>query len=98
LTGQDEIAHLDHVFHSMVTDLDDAKRMQQYLIAMVSHDLRSPLTSLQGVLTLLSALEPLASYRRQRKIKITAAESDLGRLIKLTNELLDTERSRIWST
>jgi signal transduction histidine kinase len=91
LTGQDEIAHLDHVFHSMVTDLDDAKRMQQYLIAMVSHDLRSPLTSLQGVLTLLAA-GAAGELPAAAKEKITAAESDLGRLIKLTNELLDTER------
>ncbi len=91
LIGQDEITHLDHVFHSMVTELDNAKRMQQYLIAMVSHDLRSPLTSLQGVLTLLAA-GAAGDLPAAAKEKITAAESDLGRLIKLTNDLLDTER------
>lgn len=91
LSGKDEIAHLDHVFHSMVADLNDAKRMQQYLIAMVSHDLRSPLTSLQGVLTLLAA-GAAGDLPAAAKEKITAAESDLGRLIKLTNDLLDTER------
>ncbi|MBA4076719.1 MAG: hypothetical protein C0508_16875, partial [Cyanobacteria bacterium PR.023] len=91
LIGQDEIVHLDHVFHSMVTDLDEAKKMQQYLIAMVSHDLRSPLTSLQGVLTLLSS-GAAGELPKAAKDKISAAESDLGRLIKLTNDLLDTER------
>lgn len=91
LSGQDEIVHLDHVFHSMVTDLDEAKRMQQYLIAMVSHDLRSPLTSLQGVLTLLSS-GAAGELPKAAKEKISSAESDLGRLIKLTNDLLDTER------
>lgn len=91
LIGRDEITHLDHVFHSMATDLDDAKKMQQYLIAMVSHDLRSPLTSLQGVLTVLSA-GAAGELPAAAQTKIAAAENDLGRLIKLTNDLLDTER------
>jgi len=91
LIGSDEITHLDHVFHSMVDELDSSKKMQQYLIAMVSHDLRSPLTSLQGILALLSngAMGELPE-RAQKKVEM--AEGDLVRLIKLTNDLLDTER------
>ncbi|CAN5575707.1 hypothetical protein BH11CYA1_BH11CYA1_21010 [soil metagenome] len=91
LVGKDEIAHLDQVFHTMATNLDEAKRMQQYLIAMVSHDLRSPLTSLQGVLTLLAA-GAAGELPAAAQSKVLAAEKDLGRLIKLTNDLLDTER------
>lgn len=91
LDGPDELSRLDRDFHEMADQLRDARKMQQYLMAMVSHDLRSPLTSLQGVLTLLThgaAGElPEAAAR-----KVAMAEADVGRLIKLTNDLLDTER------
>lgn len=91
LKGSDEIVQLDHVFHSMVDELNDARKMQQYLIAMVSHDLRSPLTSLQGMLTLLSA-GAMGELPPKAQNKVELAETDLTRLIKLTNDLLDTER------
>ncbi|CAN5359011.1 hypothetical protein BH10CYA1_BH10CYA1_33310 [soil metagenome] len=91
MTGDDEIVQLDHVFHSMVDELNDSKKMQQYLIAMVSHDLRSPLTSLQGMLTLLS-VGALGELPDKAQAKVLLAEADLTRLIKLTNDLLDTER------
>ncbi|HEY9679521.1 MAG TPA: HAMP domain-containing sensor histidine kinase [Drouetiella sp.] len=86
-----EIVQLDHVFHSMVDELNESRKMQQYLIAMVSHDLRSPLTSLQGVLTLLAA-GAMGDLPTQAQTRVEAAEQDIGRLIKLTNDLLDTER------
>jgi signal transduction histidine kinase len=86
-----EIVQLDHIFHSMVDELNDARKMQQYLIAMVSHDLRSPLTSLQGMLTRLS-VGALGELPEKAQSKVELAEADLTRLIKLTNDLLDTER------
>jgi signal transduction histidine kinase len=86
-----EIVQLDHVFHSMVEELNESRKMQQYLIAMVSHDLRSPLTSLQGMLTLLS-VGAMGELPPQAQNKVELAEADLTRLIKLTNDLLDTER------
>lgn len=91
MVGSDEIVQLDHIFHSMVDELNDARKMQQYLIAMVSHDLRSPLTSLQGMLTLLS-VGALGELPEKAQAKVELAEADLTRLIKLTNDLLDTER------
>ncbi|MBS1954866.1 MAG: HAMP domain-containing histidine kinase [Cyanobacteria bacterium SZAS-4] len=91
VTGMAEIVQLDRVFHSMVDELNASKKMQQYLIAMVSHDLRSPLTSLQGMLTLLS-VGALGTLPDKAQAKVELAEADLTRLIKLTNDLLDTER------
>ncbi len=91
LVGSDEISHLDHIFHNMVDELDAARKMQQYLIAMVSHDLRSPLTSLQAVLVLLSVGAGGELPEAAQK-KVEMALRDLDRLIKLTNDLLDTER------
>lgn len=91
LTGADEISKLDRAFHNMADELEQSRKMQQYLIAMVSHDLRSPLTSLQGVLTLLS-VGAFGELPDKAKEKIESIDEDATRLIKLTNDLLDTER------
>lgn len=91
LKGADEISQVDRAFHNMAEELNASRKMQQYLIAMVSHDLRSPLTSLQGVLTLL-AMGAFGELPPVAKEKIESVEEDASRLIKLTNDLLDTER------
>src|SRR5262245_2701640 len=53
MPGADEIAHLDQVFHGMASDLAQAERAKQEYVAMISHDLRSPLTSIQFILTMI---------------------------------------------
>lgn len=91
LTGDDEMAQLDKFFHSMVNELEESRKMQRYLIAMVSHDLRSPLTSVQGLLTLLSA-GAFGDLSKTAKEKVELAEGDIARLVALTNDLLDSEK------
>ena len=89
--GTDEIAELDLVFHRMVDELYKAQEMKEYLLSMVSHDLRSPLTSVRGVLTLMSA-GALGEISDKAKQRVAAAESEVTRLINMTNDLLDVER------
>ncbi|MBX9668517.1 MAG: HAMP domain-containing histidine kinase, partial [Candidatus Obscuribacterales bacterium] len=60
------------------------------LLSVVSHDLRSPLTSVQGLLTLLSA-GAFGDIPDKARERITSVESDLTRLTRLINELLDAE-------
>ncbi len=89
--GADEIAQLDRTFHKMVDDLKQAEVYKQQLLQTVSHDLRSPLSSVRGILTLLSAgaMGPLPA-KALDKVKI--AESDVERLINLISDLLDLEK------
>lgn len=61
------------------------------LLSSIGHDLRSPLTSVQGLLTLLSA-GAFGDLSDKAKDRISAVEADLGRLIRLTNELFDAEK------
>ncbi len=91
LEGEDEIGHLDQVFHEMADALADASRRKAELMSMVSHDLRTPLTSMQGSMTLLSAgimgeLTPNAAK------EVSRAERNATRLINLINDLLDIEK------
>lgn len=91
LSGNDELAHLDHVFHSMADELAAAAQAKKEMVAMVSHDLRTPLTSVQGSLTLLSAGVYGGLSDRAMK-EVTIAENNTSRLINLINDLLDVER------
>ena len=89
--GNDEITELDSQFHSMVDELYNAQKMKQYLLSMVSHDLRSPLTSVQGLLTMLAA-GAFGELSDKAKVRVNTAEAEINRLINMTNDLLDVEK------
>ena len=89
--GGDELAHLDDVFHNMAEALADAARRKAELVSMVSHDLRTPLTSVQASLTILS--EGVLGTLPARACKeVCTAENNTTRLINLINDLLDIEK------
>jgi signal transduction histidine kinase len=89
--GTDEIAELDNAIHRTSDELNELEKFKRELTAMVTHELRSPLTSIQGVLTLLrvGALGEIPPLAQQ---KVEMAESNTQRLIRLINDLLDIEK------
>ena len=91
LAGNDEIAQLDRAFHQMVDDLQEADRYKKQLIAMVSHELRAPLTSIDAILTFLEA-GGAGELPAGAPVRLRTAQSETQRLISLINDLLDLER------
>jgi signal transduction histidine kinase len=91
VTGSDEVSHLDQVFHSMAADLANAERAKQEYVAMISHDLRSPLTSIKFVLAMVNGGTYGAISENGLK-RVKGAESNAERLISLINTLLDLEK------
>ncbi|MBX9688100.1 MAG: HAMP domain-containing histidine kinase [Candidatus Obscuribacterales bacterium] len=98
LGGKDEIAELDRVFHEMTDAMDAAQKrerelqeVKKQLVAMVSHDLRAPLTSLQMTLSLLSS-NNYGSLNEQGQIRVKSSERSVQRLIRMINDLLDLEK------
>lgn len=91
VSGADEIAQLDTVFHEMSQALDEASKYKQEMLAMVSHDLRSPLMSVQVSLAMLKSGK-LGALPDDASKEAGVAEKNTSRLIKLINELLDIER------
>jgi PAS domain S-box-containing protein len=74
-----------------ITELTRAERIKKEFVSTVSHELRTPLTSIRGSLGLLSggvagALSPAAGKL------VVMAERNCERLIRLVNDILDTEK------
>lgn len=91
IAGNDEISELDTAFRQMATERAEADEARRAIQAMVSHDLRAPLTSLVLRLDLCrnsvyGKLEPAMLST------IETIESEVRRLIRLTNDLLDVEK------
>jgi len=87
--GQDEIAELGLSFNNMATELDKIEDTRRKFIANVSHDLRSPLTSIQGFVTAL--LDGTIPQDNQEKyLQIVLGESK--RMIIMTNTILELSK------
>lgn len=85
ITSQDEIGYLASTLNYMSSELNDMEEYQRKFIANVSHDFRSPLTSIKGYLeAILDGTIPPELYRKYLGIIISETE----RLNKLTQGML----------
>lgn len=91
MSGADEIASLDRSFHQMSQELAEAQQARRSFVAMISHDLRSPLTTVHAFLYMLGngVLGEVSAPILERANKV---EISVMRLIRLINDLLDIER------
>jgi PAS domain S-box-containing protein len=74
-----------------ITERKELERLKQDFLSMVSHDLRTPLTAVNGVakLMLAGALGPLPELAGQ---KLQIVVNNVERLLNLINDLLDIEK------
>ena len=78
------------VSHDM-TDRHELDRLKQQFVAMISHDLRTPLSAVQSTLTLLGR-GAWGEVTDIGQVKIEKAEANLKHSIDLINNLLDLEK------
>lgn len=98
IDGDDELVEVDLSFHQTSDQLADAERkarelerVKQEFVSMVSHDLRSPLTSLQVTLDLLSD-GTYGELNETGQKRVDTAGKSVIRLVGLINDLLDLEK------
>lgn len=85
----DELGELAQAFNSMAEDLSKLEELRRGFVANVSHELRSPMTSMQGyVQGMLDGTIPEAEYPRYLEVVL----NETRRLNKLISELLDLSR------
>jgi two-component system OmpR family sensor kinase len=92
-TGSAEIAALGQAFNQMAADLEKAEELRRNLVADVAHELRTPLSVLQGNLrAILDGVYPL----EQAEIAALYDESRLvSRLVDDLHELAQAEAGQL---
>lgn len=91
ITSQDELGQLANSFNYMAESLNNIEKSRRSFIANVSHDLRSPLTSIQGFLTaMLDGTIP--PEKHEHYLKIVLEESQ--RLSRLAEGIVDLSRAQ----
>jgi two-component system sensor histidine kinase ResE len=88
--GPHEVQDLTRAFNSMVTRVESAQRSQRDFVANVSHELKTPLTSIQGFAQAI--LDGTADSSESRKQAAQVIHEEAGRMHRMALDLLDLAR------
>jgi signal transduction histidine kinase len=87
----DELGHLAQTFNEMLEGIDAAYQTQKRFVSDASHELRAPLTALQGNLELLKR-KPIIPEAEREEI-LTEIECEANRMTRLVADLLVLARA-----
>jgi two-component system OmpR family sensor kinase len=88
--GPGEIQQLTRVFNAMVDKIQASQQSQRDLVANVSHELKTPLTSIQGFAQAI--MDNTVSSDEDRNHAAQVIYSEAGRMNRLVMNLLDLAR------
>ena len=91
MKGNDEIAQLDNMFHRMADEIQETARTKEDMVNMLTHDLRTPLTSIQGCFTMLDE-GMLGTLNERGESMVKLADRNSMRMMNLINDLLDVQK------
>jgi len=90
IRGEDEVGQLGAAFDRMAEAVERSRRIQREFLASVSHELKTPLTSLIGFSQALTDGSLKTEAERTRAAHIVHEESE--RVLHMAQELLDLAR------
>jgi signal transduction histidine kinase len=86
IESDDEIGNLAKSFNSMADSLEKVEQNRRQFISNVSHEIRSPITSIKGFIGgIIDGVIP----QNKEKYYLTMAYEEIQRLTRLVNDLLD---------
>ena len=88
---RDELGRLAATFNAMLASIETAYHAQQRFVADASHELRAPLTAIQGNLELLRRHRAMPEADREEAL--AEAEREANRLTRLVADLLALARA-----
>ena len=88
--GPHEVQDLTRAFNSMVSRVESAQKSQRDFVANVSHELKTPLTSIQGFAQAI--LDGTADSPEARKQAAQIIHDEAGRMHRMALDLLDLAR------
>lgn len=87
--GEDEVAELGRAFNNMAESLQNLEKMRNSFLASVSHDLRTPMTTISGFIDGITS-GAIPPEKHDYYLGIISAE--VHRLSRLVSQLLDVSR------
>ena len=89
VVGNDEVAELAVAFNNMAESLDSLEKMRNSFLANVSHDLRTPMTTISGF---IDGITSGAIPKEEQNHYLNVISSEVHRLSRLVTQLLDVSR------
>ena len=89
VSGSDEVAALSAAFNNMAESLANLEKMRNTFLASVSHDLRTPMTTISGF---IDGITSGAIPPEQHNHYLGIIQSEVHRLSRLVSQLLDISR------
>jgi two-component system sensor histidine kinase MprB len=93
--GRDELSRLGEAFNTMLAELDEAIETQKRFVADASHELLTPVTSLQTNVEVLQRVPRLPADKRRQLLGDLLGE--LGEMRRLIGGLLELARGQDYS-
>ena len=87
--GQDEVAELAVAFNNMADSLENLEKMRSSFIANISHDLRTPMTTIAGF---IEGIRDGVIPPEEHAYYLEVISMEVGRLSRLVTSLLDLSR------
>ena len=87
--GRDEVAQLAEAFNNMASELENSEKMRNTFMANVSHDLRTPMTTIAGF---IDGIIDGAIPREKHEYYLNVIATEVRRLSRLVSQLLDISR------
>jgi signal transduction histidine kinase len=88
--GPREVRELIHAFNAMITRVHSSQTSQRNFVANVSHELKTPLTSIQGFAQAI--LDGTANTHEEQKQAAEVIYNETGRMHRMVLNLLDLAR------
>ncbi len=87
--GEDEVSELGNAFNNMAESLENLEKMRNAFLANVSHDLRTPMTTISGFIDGITS-GAIPPEKHDYYLGIISAE--VHRLSRLVSQILDVSR------
>lgn len=93
--GNDEVAVLADSFNHMIVTLENLEKMRRDFVANISHELRTPMTSINGFIE--GILDGTIPEERQKEY-LNIVKEEVKRLQRLVSDMLDIARMEAGDT
>lgn len=89
IRGVDEVSELGRAFNNMAESLENLEKMRNSFLANVSHDLRTPMTTIAGF---IDGINSGAIPEEKHQYYLGVISDEVHRLSRLVSQLLDVSR------